>query len=103
MGCNEMFCPRGPWANASRALEGTQVVVFYHLAKCGGTSVRRLFENIGAWRMMPYCKGEDRVRRILGQQQERLLFWENHCELALGCESITVCLLDRCTVSCRCP
>ena len=66
------------------------VVVFYHLRKMGGTSMRDAFSADGRYWSVPYCLSEsDALRRILERvdrgvdrapgREEPRIFWENHC------------------------
>ena len=59
----------------------TTVVLFIHLRKCAGTSVRELFGRRGLWGLLPYCASEDRVIRGMARMQppDPYLFWEDHC------------------------
>jgi len=57
-----------------------RVVVFWHLRKCGGTSVRNMFASIGHWAQLPYCKTEYSVLKMASSLPRwPFVFWESHC------------------------
>lgn len=60
------------------------VVIFFHLRKCAGVSVRELFARQGAWRLAPYCLPAGRVLKGLRAGAKGAgagwTFWELHCD-----------------------
>lgn len=55
------------------------IILFQHLHKCGGTSVRHMFQEDG-WTMVPYCASQkDALEFLYAHQNDTRIFWEIHC------------------------
>lgn len=55
------------------------IILFQHLHKCGGTSVRHTFQEDG-WTMVPYCASrKDAFKFLYAHQNDTRIFWEIHC------------------------
>ena len=72
-------------------------VLFYHLRKCAGTTVRRLFEkSCGCnWTFINYCMAEEHAlpRVAMSLLNSSRVFWENHCSPRMRNISMTVAAL----------
>ena len=73
-------------ASSSTPIKETTFVVFVHMRKHAGTSIRRMFQSQGTWQLLPYClPWPDAVQRALrsNSTSTRHMFLELHCHTYL--------------------